>query len=251
MGRVLEPEVMETPAEAAAYDELERLFGEILFAGFAESALRMGVVAGRVLDVGTGPGWISIRLAKLNPRFSIEAIDLSRSMLALAEQHAGEQGVAGRIRFSLGDAKRIPFSDHTFDLVICHNVLHQLADPLVALREINRVTKPEGAILVRDVRRLPGPLMELALPLYCLRYSPMLRRLTYNSFRAGLTYREFAELVRTSGIERPKIRKYFITHIGAERPALPYVPFTASLVPRSSPLLRLTKSRYVSSPHPG
>ena len=48
MGRVLEPEVMETAEEAAAYDELDRLFGEILFQGFAESAVRMGVAAGRV-----------------------------------------------------------------------------------------------------------------------------------------------------------------------------------------------------------
>lgn len=249
MGRILEPEVMEGPEEAAAYDELERRYGEILFQGFAESALRMGVVAGRVLDVGTGPGWIPIRLAKLNPAFVIDAIDLSRSMLELAERNARGHGVDGRIRFSVGDAKQLPFEDHSFDLVLCHNMLHQLPDPLVVLKEINRVAKLSGAILVRDVRRLPGPLMELALPLYCLRYSAGLRRLTYSSFRAGLTYREFATMVRSSGIERAAVRKCFITHLGLERPARPYEPpQTPAAAPNGSPLVRLMRSPYVSRP---
>src|SRR5436190_16627846 len=188
MGRVLEPEVMETAEEAAAYDELDRLFGEILFQGFAESAVRMGVAAGRVLDVGAGPGRIAIRIAKLNPALSVDAIDLSRSMLDLAAANAERQGVAQRIRFSVGDAKKIPFQDAMFDLVVCHNMLHQLPDPVVTLREINRVAKPDGAILVRDVRRLPPLLMELVLPLYCFRYSRLLRKLTCDSYRAGLSY---------------------------------------------------------------
>ena len=93
MGRVLEPEVMDAAEEAIAYDELERLFGQVLFQGFAESAVRMGVATGRVLDVGTGPGRIAIRVAKLNPGYSIDGIDLSKSMLALAERNARDQGV--------------------------------------------------------------------------------------------------------------------------------------------------------------
>lgn len=211
---------MEAPEEAKAYDELDRVFGEILFQGFAESALRMGVRTGRVLDVGTGPGWIPIRLALLNHTFSIDAIDLSESMLALAGENAAAFGVKSRIRFSRGDAKRIPFDDHTFDLVLCHNMLHQLPNPLLALKEIERVAKPHGAILVRDVRRLPRPFMDLALPLYCLPYSKLLRQLTENSFRAGLTYREFKALAGLAGIERARARTYFITHLGLERHAL-------------------------------
>ncbi len=220
MGRTLEPEVMESPDEVNAYNELDRLFGEILFQGFAESALRMGVTAGRVLEVGTGPGWIAIRLAILNSHLSIDAVDLSSTMLELARANAKECSVGGRIRFARGDAKALPFDDHTFDLVLCHNMLHQLPDPLLALREIYRVAKPEGAMLVRDVRRLHRPFMDLALPLYCLRYSTTLRRLTHGSFRAGLTLREFKRLVRISGIDRATVRPYFITHLGLERPAL-------------------------------
>lgn len=249
MGRQLEPEVMESAEEAAAYDELERLYGEILFQGFVESALRMGVTQGRVLDVGAGPGRIAIRLARLNPRFSIDAIDLSRNMLALAARNAQEAGVGERIRCSIGDAKRIPFGDQTFDLVLCHNMLHQLAEPLVALKEIKRITKPDGAILVRDVRRLPQPFMDLALPLYCLRYGATLRRLTYSSYRAGLRRREFKQLAKAAGISGARIRQHFITHVGLERPARPYVAHPLP-PPPSRLFTRLAKSFYVSNPLP-
>ncbi len=244
MGRVLEPEVMETAEEAAAYNELERLFGEILFQGFAESAVRMGVSTGRVLDVGTGPGRIAIRIANLNPAFSIDAIDLSKSMLSLAERNAREQGIGDRIRFSLGDAKQIPFADQTFDLVVCHNMLHQLPDPLVTVREIDRVTKPDGAILIRDVRRLPAAFMTMLLPLYCLRYGHMLKRLTYASYRAGLTVREFAEMAREAGIERARITKQFITHQSLERLAMPYNPIAKGTT--GSWIVRRARSFYTS-----
>jgi ubiquinone/menaquinone biosynthesis C-methylase UbiE len=244
MGRVLEPEVMEAAEEAAAYNELDRLFGEILFQGFAESAVRMGVAAGRVLDVGTGPGRIAIRITKLNPRLSIDAIDLSASMLALAERNAREQGVGDRIHFSRGDAKRIPFADGTFDLVVCHNMLHQLPDPLSTVREIVRVTKPRGAILIRDVRRLPAVLMRLLLPLYCLRYGRMLRSLTYASYRAGLTIREFSELAGEAKIDRASITRQFITHQSLERPAVPPVSIVVGRT--GSWIARFARALYVS-----
>ena len=246
MGRVLEPEVMEAAEEAAAYNELDRLFGEILFQGFAESAVRMGVAEGRVLDVGTGPGRIAIRIAKLNSRLAIDAIDLSASMLALAERNAREQGVGDRILFSRGDAKRIPFADGTFDLVVCHNMLHQLSDPLRTVKEIVRVTKPQGAILIRDVRRLPAVFMNLLLPLYCLRYGRMLRNLTYASYRAGLTLQEFREMAGEVNLERARITTQFITHQTLERPAAPPVPI---MICRSgSWITRLARALYASSP---
>ncbi|HAM41384.1 MAG TPA: SAM-dependent methyltransferase [Candidatus Omnitrophica bacterium] len=247
MSRQLEPEVMDSPESVQAYDELDRLFGEILFQGFAESALRLSGPSGRVLDVGAGPGWIPIRLAILSPDYRIDAIDLSAPMLELAREHAKAFGVARRIRFSLGDAKRLPFEDQRFDLVLCHNLLHQLPDPLVALREINRVAKPDGALLIRDVRRLARPWMDLALPFYCLRYRPRLKQLTRDSFRAGLTRGEFTRLVASAGIERAKVRSFFLTHLGLERPARAQMAAAAEPILLGSLPTRLMKSLYLSN----
>jgi len=247
MGRVLEPEVMEGDAEAAAYDELDRLWGDVIFQGFAESALRMGVRQGRVLDVGTGSGRVALRLARLNPAFSIDGIDLSNSMLDLARRNAVRE-VITNVAFSPGDAKRIPFEDQTFDLVICHQLLHQLPEPLVALKEIKRVAKPLGAILVRDVRRLPEPFMTLAIPLWCLGYSKRLREQTSASFRAALTRSEFRELLRAAGLERACVRTHWWTHQGIERLANPYQAPRLENLPRYSVVTRLIKSLYVVRP---
>jgi len=245
MGRILEPEVMASQDDVTAYDELDRRFGDILFEGFAESACRMGVREGRVLDVGTGPGWIPIRLAALNERFLITGVDMSENMLRRARENADRRGVGGRIRLVMSDAKRLPFPDASFDLVLCHNMLHQLPEPADALREIVRVARPDGAILVRDVRRLPGPAMEAVLPLYCLGYSAGLRRLTVDSFRAGLSYRQLRELADSVGLTRARLRAHFITHIAIERPASK--PERPAAVPRRGSLLtRLLRWPYLS-----
>jgi len=238
---------MDGEGEAAAYDEIDRIWGDIILQGFAESAAMLGVVEGRVLDVGTGSGRIAIRLAKLNSALAINAIDLSPSMLKLATANAASAGVRN-ITFSIGDAKHIPFDDQTFDLVVCHQLLHQLPDPVVALREINRVAKRSGAMLVRDVRRLPEPMMTIALPFWCLGYNEKLREQTRGSFRAGLTKHEYQELARDAGVERATIRTHFLTHQSIERVATPYRPFASDRMPGYPVSVRVMKSFYVSRP---
>lgn len=247
MGRVLEPEVMEGAEEASAYDELERRWGNVIFQGFAETALNMGVASGRVLDVGTGSGWVAIRVARLNPEFRIDAIDLAHSMIDLATANARRERT-GNITFSIGDAKQIPFDDQTFDLVICHQLLHQLPDPVVALREMNRVVKRNGALLVRDVRRLPEPLMTMALPFWCLGYSRRLREQTMASFRAGLTREEFRRLAADAGLTRFSVTTHALTHQTVCRTAEPGVDASRSRVPAYPFLTRLLKGAFVSSP---
>lgn len=247
MGRVLEREVMDGEDEAAEYDELDRLWGDVVFQGFAESAAHMGVRRGRVLDVGTGTGRLAIRLARLNPDFDIEAVDLSEKMLAFAREHAAREGVAN-IRFSRGDAKALPYPDGSFDLVICHQFLHHFTDPVVPLKEMNRVARPEGALLAGDVRRLPGPVMELALPLWCAGYSPRLRELTAQSFRAGMSAAEFRDLARRSGIPQLRHRTHWLTHQSLGRTAVPYEPADTSRWPRFRASVATMKSLFVRRP---
>src|SRR6202011_5137210 len=127
--RELEPAIEETAAEAEAYDQFDRLYGEILYQGFAESALRMGVTHGRVLDVGVGSSRIAIRLARLNPRFAFDVLALSQTMRELAERCVTEEGFERQIRVSLWDGSKLPFPDGSFDMVISNNLLHRVVDP--------------------------------------------------------------------------------------------------------------------------
>ncbi|HYT32319.1 MAG TPA: 2-oxo acid dehydrogenase subunit E2 [Thermoanaerobaculia bacterium] len=249
--RELEPAIEETAAEAEAYDQFDRLYGEILYQGFAESALRMGVAGGRVLDVSGGSPRIAIRLARLNPRFSFEVMVLSTTMKQLAQRCVAEEKLEDRVRVCLWDAKQLPFEPGSFDLVISNNMLHRVRDPLIVLREIHRVASSRGALLIRDVRRLPSPWMGLLLPLYCLRYDATLKRVAEGAFRAALSYQELAELLPASGLERARITKYFVTSIGVEVPALSFEPSLALPPVPQSLALRLAKSLYVSRSRPG
>ncbi len=247
MDRVLEPEVMEGDDEAAAYDEIDRTRGNIIFQGFAESALQMGVRQGRVLDVGTGPGHIAIRLAKLNPALTIVGIDLSTSMLELATVNARRYGVTN-VTFKLGDAKQIPYEDASFDMVICHQLLHQLPSPVLVLREIHRVVKPQGALLIRDVLRLSEPFMTLMMPLWCLGYNAKLREQTTASFRAGLTRREFRQAAQLAELSTARISRQFFTHQTLGRPAVPFEPGPTDRIPATTLSRRLWKAPYMTKP---
>ena len=104
----------------------------------------LGDVAGLdVLDAGTGTGRHAIRLAARGAR--VTAIDFSDRMLAKARSKAG----AGRVRFENHDVtRRLPYSDASFDRVLSALVLEHVADVAAFFRELGRVTRPDGRIVV-------------------------------------------------------------------------------------------------------
>ncbi|WP_139417075.1 methyltransferase domain-containing protein [Agromyces laixinhei] len=104
----------------------------------------------RVLDVGSGPGTITIDLARRVRPGTVVGIDASADVLASAAGLAESEGVAN-VEFAVGDAYALDFADDTFDIVHAHQVLQHLSRPVDALREFRRVTKPGGVVAVRDV----------------------------------------------------------------------------------------------------
>lgn len=82
------------------------------------------VRTGKVLDIGSGPGHVSIELAKLLPSVEIVGLELSDGMIEMAEKNVDEHGLSARIKFRQGDAAEIPFEDASFDLVISSWSLH-------------------------------------------------------------------------------------------------------------------------------
>ena len=97
---------------------------------------------GRILDVGTGPGYLPVEIALVAPDLSIDAIDLTRRMVRIARAHAEAAGVADRIAFEVGNGKRLPYADNLFDMVISTGALHSWKDPVQVMRECVRVLKP-------------------------------------------------------------------------------------------------------------
>lgn len=100
----------------------------------------------KVLDIGTGPGFFAIILAKAGHQ--VTAVDATQAMLAQAEENAKQQQVT--IEFMCADVHKLPFKEAQFDLVISRNVTWNLKDPLEAYREWYRVLKPAGKMITFD-----------------------------------------------------------------------------------------------------
>jgi SAM-dependent methyltransferase len=100
-----------------------------------------------LLDIGCGPGTITIDLGRLVAPGRVVGIDRSEEAIAAAR---GLADAAPSVTFATGDLYALDFDDDSFDVVHAHQVLQHLADPVAALREMARVCRPDGAIAVRD-----------------------------------------------------------------------------------------------------
>jgi SAM-dependent methyltransferase len=105
--------------------------------------------AARVLDVGCGPGTITVGLAARVPQGQVIGVDRAGDVLAVARREAGRQGQAN-VAFEVGDVYRLAFGDGAFDVVHAHQVLQHLSDPVGALAEMRRVGRPGGLVAARD-----------------------------------------------------------------------------------------------------
>lgn len=100
-----------------------------------------------LLDVGAGAGTITADLARFVG--DITATEIGADELELTRQTIAEHGVTN-VEFRVADVHALDFDDDTFDVVHAHQVLQHVADPVKALREMVRVTKPGGIVAVRD-----------------------------------------------------------------------------------------------------
>lgn len=113
-----------------------------------------GVVAaleagGSMLDVGCGGGGACLAVAQAFPRTRVVGIDAHPPAIERARAAAAAAGVAGRVTFRAMRAEELP-AEPAYDLVTTFDVIHDLADPVGALRGIRRVLKPGGAYLMSD-----------------------------------------------------------------------------------------------------
>jgi ubiquinone/menaquinone biosynthesis C-methylase UbiE len=103
-----------------------------------------------VLEVAPGPGHFAIELAKRGD-YKIAGLDQNETSVETARANAAAAGV--QIDFRRGDGSNMPFSNESFDFLVCRAALRNFADPQGALAEMHRVLKPGGRALIFDLRR--------------------------------------------------------------------------------------------------
>jgi ubiquinone/menaquinone biosynthesis C-methylase UbiE len=115
-------------------------------AGYLLDALTPGT---RVLDVGCGPGTITLDFARRVAPAEVVGIDREAEVLESARTAARDAGV-DNVSFTTGDVYALDFPDDAFAIVHAHQVLQHLTDPVAALREMRRVCAPGGLVAARD-----------------------------------------------------------------------------------------------------
>lgn len=103
-----------------------------------------------VLDVGCGPGTITVEFASRVAPGRVVGLDAAPDVIAQAAVLAA-QGDLENAEFLVGDAYALPFPEGSFDVVHAHQTLQHVADPVAVLREMRRVCVPGGVVAVRDV----------------------------------------------------------------------------------------------------
>lgn len=105
-----------------------------------------------VLDVACGPGLLVCAFARVVRH--VTGIDLTPAMLEQAQKLQQEQGLAN-VTWDQGDVTKLPYPDGSFSIVSSRFVFHHLEQPLIVLREMSRVCRPGGRIVVADMAPSP------------------------------------------------------------------------------------------------
>lgn len=103
----------------------------------------------RVADLGCGAGWAGIGIARAYPKARVDGFDLDAPSVALAQANAREAGVADRVRFAVRDAADTSLAGQ-YDLVTAFECIHDMADPVGALRAMRALADERGAVIVMD-----------------------------------------------------------------------------------------------------
>ncbi|MFH1103771.1 MAG: class I SAM-dependent methyltransferase [Actinomycetota bacterium] len=155
----------------------------------------MGPLTGmRLLDVGCGDGTYAIEAARRGAQ--VDAVDASAAMIGAARRRAADVGVS--INLHVADVKRLPFDADTFDVVVAVTVLCFLPDAAAALKEMARVIRPGGRLVVGELNR--WSIWAAWRRLRSWFGSPLWRQAAFRSPR------QLSDLVRRSGLTLGRIQ---------------------------------------------
>ncbi|HUK00906.1 MAG TPA: class I SAM-dependent methyltransferase [Steroidobacteraceae bacterium] len=199
MERILEPELMEGDAEAAAYARAD--FSDSNSAFVHHFIDEFPAHLGHVVDLGCGPAEIPIRLARAARRVRITAVDGSATMLKLAREAVHAAEVQERIVLCQGRIPGLPLPEQHFDAVLCKDMLHHLPDPQALWGEARRLAKPGAAVFVMDLVRPSSPVIARDIvERVAGREDPLLKQDFFNSLCAAFTVEEVRAQLRAAAL---------------------------------------------------
>ena len=190
----IDPVVKEYAAQARDYD---RTWSFYIEATTQETLKRLPMSAqAKVLDVGCGTGELLRRLRAKYPEATLAGIDPVEEMLAVAREKLG-----GKEEFRVGYADALPWRAASFDVVVSCNMFHYITHPVEALREMGRVLRPGGILVMTD---------------WCddylaCRLCNLYLRLTNRAFYRTYRQKQCLDLIHAAGYRDAGIERYKIS----------------------------------------
>jgi demethylmenaquinone methyltransferase/2-methoxy-6-polyprenyl-1,4-benzoquinol methylase len=148
----------------------------------------------RVLDLAGGTGDLALDFARrVGDAGVVVLTDINAAMLGVGRRRLEDRGVVGNLRYALADAERLPFADQRFDAVTIAFGLRNVTDKEAALREMHRVLRPGGRVLILEFSEVRSEPLKLAYDAWSFGVLPLLGRFIANDEDS---YRYLAESIR-------------------------------------------------------
>jgi ubiquinone/menaquinone biosynthesis C-methylase UbiE len=226
IARQLEPELMDTSADAHEYDTMDHRAVNELFVydlcqelrklelietegSFlsAEQETHLEAVRLDMIDLGTGTARIPILLCQTLPRVRVMAVDAAHEMLEIAIRNVELAGLREQIQLQQADCKNLPYATSMFMVTMSNSIVHHLPDPSSMFAGAVRVTRPGGLIFVRDLARPKDrDELERLVELHAGGATPRQRQLFADSLQAAFTVEEIGDFVTAVGFDKSSVR---------------------------------------------
>lgn len=172
-----------------------KIGSRVVYAPFARKIVKCVAPLERgatIVDLGSGPGGLSIELGKLLPQVNVIGVDPSDEMLKIASENAHEAGMSN-YETRLGRAEEIPMESDSVDLVVTQSSFHEWEDVQKGLSEVFRVLKSGGSLILKDYDRT-----------WLSPWKRKLLGLFHHLDMFKFTFEEVAALLREAGFDEVK-----------------------------------------------
>ena len=215
MERIPEPELMDDAEQATAYAEADFSEPNRRFLELYRERFPTPPAGGAVLDIGCGPGDITLRLARAWPEVEITGLDGARRMLDLAERAlAATPELGERVSFIHGMIPDAALPRDDYATLVSNSLLHHLHRPASLWEIIRRAGGPGAPVLVMDLFRPASPDEARALvDQYASDEPEVLRRDFLNSLLAAFTPAEVADQLRSAGMGNFRVETVSDRHL--------------------------------------
>lgn len=175
---------------AGAYDKFNHITSMGIDIYWRHKAVKQMTPADKLLDVAIGTGDFALTALRKGKVQRAIGIDLSTEMMAIGKQKAEKEHLADRLQFVHGSALEMPFADGEFEAITCGYGIRNFSDLDAGLREMHRVLKDNGQLLILEFSYPRNPIVRLGYNLYFTHIMPLIGRFVSNNAGAFKYFRE-------------------------------------------------------------